>query len=276
MKFRKLIVAVFVFLIGPLAAADEPGQTEERANLEDLTRTIEAFTITVDSDSVEQLEFGKAPVLRYSDAITGNNSATIPVGAVFVWGRNGRPEVVSAIHPSRNERLWIEFLSLRPNRLTATRDGQVHWTPSTAGVEFKPLRDVPAPAPTSPQRLAQMRAILREFSASISDASSGRQELRPLSKPIVRYSDPDRGIVDGAIFVFARSTNPEMLVVLESHMTGGEQHWMYSPAQFTGRAGELRHSDKLVWSHDKMAGERDPASPFFQMYVQPESPPDGE
>jgi len=87
----------------------------------------------------------------------------------------------------------------------------------------------------------------------------------------VRYSEPNRGIEDGAIFVFAHSTNPEMLIMLESHVSaGGKRHWMVSPARFTGRAGEMRYPDEHVWSHEKFR-RREPTDPFFQMYVLPES-----
>ena len=278
--FRTMLVAMSVGSMGQLAARTEPVQEDERViNLEDLTKAMEAFTITVGSDAVEQLELVRKPVLRYTDPVSSGSNVPIPIGAVFVWKRNGRPEVVSAIHKSRNERLWVEFLALSPNSLKATRKGQVTWTPRTAGIEFNPVKNAAPPAETAPLRLVQMRAIVRDFSAVVSDASSGRQELRLLRQPIVRYSEPNRGIEDEAIFAFARSTNPEMLILLESHVSaGGKKYWVVSPARFarfTGRAGEMRYPDQRVWSHDRFR-RRDPTDPFFQMYVLPESLDNGE
>ncbi len=270
MTLRKILIALIAICMGQIADADEPvEESKQVTNLNILMETMQSFAIAAEADGVEELDLSEAPVLRYSDQIVGDKNAAIPIGAVFVWERNGRPEVISAIHPSRNERLWVEFLSLLPQSLQATRNGQVEWRPTTAGVEFKPYRDAPTPAAVAPQRLIQMRSLVRALSASVADASNGRQELRLLSRPIVRYTDPKRGIVDGSVFVFARATNPEMLVVLEAHETEGKRHWMISPAQFTGRAGEMKFSDDTVWTHDRMSGMRDPAGPFFQMYATP-------
>jgi len=142
--------------------------------------------------------------------------------------------------------------------------GQPQWSTKKSGVEFQTVKGAPVPDQSAPQRLTQMREIMRSFSASVFDADSARQELRLLSQPAFRYSQPDRGVVDGAIFVFARSTNPEMLLVLEARDVDGKRQWLYSPARFTGRQAEMRFKDVSVWSHQAFGGLRDPSEPFFQ------------
>jgi hypothetical protein len=110
-----------------------------------------------------------------------------------------------------------------------------------------------------------MRSLLEPFSASVSDNRLGRQELRLLAQPLYRYSQPERGILDGAIFAFVLSTNPEFLVVMEAQTIEGTARWMYSPARFTGRQCELRINDEQVWPHGELPMTRDPNAPFFQL-----------
>jgi hypothetical protein len=113
-----------------------------------------------------------------------------------------------------------------------------------------------------------MRSLLRSFTASILDAKEGRQELRPLSQPLFRYAQTNRGIVDGLLFVFARSTNPELLVLMEAQQSGEELRWQYAPARMTGRDCELLYLDELVWSQQTVGREWDPNRTYLQLNTQ--------
>ena len=260
------VMLVAIWASVPLAAADKPSSEERAASLAVLTKAMESITIASGADHT-QLEFNKSPVLRYSDPVSTTSFAKISDGAVFVWTKNGYPEAVTAIHNSNTGMLWCELLSLSQNPLNASRMGQPQWYPKKSGVAFQPVKDAPIPDTGAPQRLTQMREMLRSFSASVADRDSARQELRLLSKPAFRYSQPDRGIVDGAIFVFARSTNPEMLLVLEARDIDGKRRWLFSPARFTGRQAEMRYKDQPIFTHEAFAGLRNPSEPFFQTFV---------
>lgn len=257
-------VALAVAVVAPRHSieADETADTaaERATSLARLTKVAELYTITLANDRAESLELVKAPVLRYSDPIS-----SISDGVVFVWTKAGRPEAAMATHHGSAGRTWIEFQSLSNSPLTAVRMGQPDWFPARAGVDFKPIDGAPVPDKTAPQRLSQMRSMLRSFSASISDPQGGRQELRLLSQPVFRYSQPDHGIVDGALFVFVRATNPELLLLVEAQIADEKPRWSYSPARFTGRECELRIQDRPVWSHDVLGRPKDPAEPYFQM-----------
>jgi hypothetical protein len=252
--------------MGPLRADDEPSPEERAASQALLTKAMQSFTIACDDDRTKKLEFNESPVLRYSDPVsTSNLYAKISDGVVFVWTRQGYPEAITAVHNSNTGRLWLEFLSLSPTPLTALRQEQAVWYSKKSGMEFQPVKDAPVPDEDAPKRLSQMRRIVQSFSATVSDRDIANQELRLLSKPIVRYSKAEQGIIDGAVFVFARSTNPEMLLLLEARELEGKRQWMYSPARFTGRGAELRYENKPIWSHEQVEGARDPMNPFFQI-----------
>ena len=170
-----------------------------------------------------------------------------------------------AAHHGTQGRTWLEFRSLSVNPLTATWKGNVEWAARTAGLEFAPLDAAPEPDRSPTRRLSQMRSILDSFSASVSDNKLGRQELRLLPKPLYRYSQPERGLLDGAIFAFVLTTNPEFLVVVEAQTIAGRPQWVYSPARFTGRQCELRINNQVVWPRGDLPSTQDPAAPFFQL-----------
>jgi hypothetical protein len=50
-----------------------------------------------------------------------------------------------------------------------------------------------------------------------------------LSQPIDRYEDTAAGIIDGAAFVFAYGTNPELLLLLECDASG----WRFAAARMS-------------------------------------------
>jgi hypothetical protein len=252
------VVAVAVALLNRVAPGDE---TAERAEgLARLTKTIEAYSIAMGAEPREALELVKSPVLRYSDTIS-----PVSDGVVFVWTKAGRPEAVMAAHHGTQGHTWLEFRSLSLSPLTATWKDAVEWTSRTAGVEFQPIERAPQPDQSAARRLSQMRSMLEAFSASVSDNRLGRQELRLLAQPIYRYAQPERGIVDGGIFAFVLTTNPEFLVVVEAQTIEGKSRWMYSPARFTGRQCELRMNNQPVWPQDELPMTHDPTAAFFQM-----------
>jgi hypothetical protein len=233
---------------------------DQAATLERLTKTVESYSISVGDERIEQLELVKKPVLHYSDQIS-----PVTDGLVFVWIKAGRPEAVMALHPGTQDHTWIEFKSLSVSPLTAIRQGLVEWSPRIAGVGFRPLEDAPAPDASESKRLTQMRAILRPFSASVWDNLNGSQPLRLLPQPLFRYSQPERGILDGALFAFVLSTNPEMLLVIEAQSADEKPQWMYSIARFTGRKSELRYRDLQIWPSSDLPSTKDPTAPFFQL-----------
>src|SRR5438270_9821724 len=146
------------------AAGDDSEEAQRVASLARLTKVIESYSIAADGEKTEPLELLESPVLRYSDTIS-------PVwdGLVFVWTKAGRPEAVMAAHHGTQGRTWLEFRSLSLSPLTGKWKGSVEWAPRTTGVEFTPVEGAPEPDRSAAKRLAQMRSLLKSFSASVSD-----------------------------------------------------------------------------------------------------------
>src|SRR5262249_52286484 len=121
------------------------------------------------------------------------------------------------------------------------------------------------PEKSEAQRLVQMRTCVRSFSASITDDKGGRQELRMLPQPVFRYRDGSNDSSDGGLFVFARSPNPEVLLLIETRPIDGVSRWHFAPARMTGRDCELRLSDEIVWSAIGVGRDHDPQRTYLQL-----------
>jgi len=242
-------------------AEDDASKSSERATtLARLTRIAESYSISFGDERAVQLELQKNPVLRYSDQIS-----PVTDGLVFAWTMGGRPEAIMALHPGTQGHTWIEFKSLSRSTLAAARQGRVEWRPRAAGVDYLPLEHAAVPEATEGKRLTQMRALLRPFTASVWDNANGSQPLRLLPQPLIRYAQPELGILDGALFAFVLSTNPELLLVVEAQTIDGKPQWMYSIARFTGRQTELRFEDRQIWKTADLPSTKDPSMPFFQL-----------
>ncbi len=78
-------------------------------------------------------------------------------------------------------------------------------------------------------------------------------ECRLLTQPIDRYQSAEEKIVDGAIFVFANSTNPELGVVLE---TDGE-HWLYGTLRMTSAESRVALDGRQVAAYKGLPDRRE-------------------
>lgn len=191
-------------------------------------------------------------------------------GTLWFWRAAGQPIGVVAIefYPQNKAFgiIWnLEFTSLatgpieveggkhfdnRYNDLAPPRpDGRLRWAPSKGGIELRELPSAPEPAGTDAERLRQMRDILKRFSAR-ELFHSQEYALRLISHPIDRYADAGSGLVDGAIFLYANGTNPEVLLLVEVHRRrAGRATWWYAGAPLARAVVTLRLDRQDVWSH---------------------------
>lgn len=208
------------------------------------------YTIYRDASRKDRVELRREPVLVCSDPVRGGGD-----GAVFVWTCRGRAEVIGTIFsfPSIGPRkLYHEFHSLSLSVLDVSRSG-THastWTPMAPGIELAALPGAPRPARTGAQRLSQMRALARDFSASTRDRSEKRLELRLLPQPLYRYESTEPDVLDGALFAFVTATDPEALLVIEArkHAQLDGPAWDYAICRLTDLGLLVRHKGKDVFT----------------------------
>jgi hypothetical protein len=126
--------------------------------------------------------------------------------------------------------------------------GDIRWAPRGPGLTFRDVPDAPSPAKTAQNRLFQMKELIRRFSGAAHP--TGRPTaLRPMAHPIDRYSDPEAGQIDGAIFLLAIGTNPEAMVLLEAQgPTSDKASWRYAVAPLTVAPFEVAIDRREVWA----------------------------
>jgi len=217
------------------------------------------YTMYRDASQKEKLEFRKEPVYVWTNPVR----AAQQDGVVFIWTSRGRPEAIGTIfsNPAGEIRgITHEFHSLSLGTLHVTRRGRHEnlWNPRRPGIELAPIEGAPPPARAAAQRLLQMRAMAREFSASTRDAKDRRWELRLLAQPLYRYESTDPDVLDGALFAFVTSagTDPETLLVIETRKPagGGTPVWHRGHARFTDLDLSVQYKGTEVFTAETTQG----------------------
>ena len=216
-------------------------------------RMAEEYVIQSTDEPPRLFELRKSPILRWSQPVRGGDD-----GATFVWLDRGCPVAIAAIfaYPNEDKTRTVvhEMHSIAPSAMNATYRDRVRWQPNTSGIVMKDFPDATSPAEKASARLAQMRSMLRQFSARSIDKSDKPWELRLMSQPLVRYEPVDRtDLIDGAVFAFAQGTDPEILVVFEAQRNSDKQNnektvWKYGCGRFSDYRLEMKHKEQLVWN----------------------------
>jgi hypothetical protein len=189
------------------------------------------------------------PVLRWSNPAAGEIH-----GNVFIWTVDDRPAVVGSLFKwfSPHTHMSHEFHSLAEHPLAARYEQRNVWTTSQPGLKFNLLAGAPQPATSAPQRLLQMKRLVKDFAATKHERDGSRQELRLLTQPIYRYAALRQDVLDGAVFVLVQGTDPEVFVLLEARGESGKQAWTFAATRMNSVGFQLRYQDKEVWSVEVM------------------------
>src|SRR5262245_61095851 len=155
------------------------------------------------------------PVLHYSNAEREIGSLD---GLTYLWLAGERPVAAVSLSIRRVKYdVYHELTSLVDQPLVCRGGETVVWSPKTGGPLAQPIAEAPVPAEGKPQRLVQIRALARRFTANCYHPRTDEPtELRLLTQPLYRYSDAKAGIVDGAMSAFVVSNDPELFLVIEA------------------------------------------------------------
>ncbi len=242
--------------------SNEKAKTEKLAarRLEFIKSSAKEYEFLLGPDFKHKLVMEPNPLLRFTNPVSG-----LQDGGFIIWNSElGRPMVGAQIFLT-GEDLWIhEFQSLAPVPFRMSRAGKTVWEPLKPGVKVTAVPNAPTPASSAVQRLVQMRDIAKRFSAS--DEFEGRpksDELRLLTKPLIRYGAENTEVLDGALFVHAHGTDPELMIVVEAMKSANDWRWNYSLAPMTGYALKASLDDKPIWEVSWRKGPYNPKEPFF-------------
>jgi hypothetical protein len=231
-------------------AGDDRAKDEGETRLDGMRRRAEATKVhALNAGETTALKLFSGPMFRYSDQPRLILDATL-----WGWGTRGRPlamEKIEFYRRPQGQRQWFYCMTSLSEDLLEVQwaDGQ-RWSAREPAFELHALADGPAAAESEFRRLLQMKSTARRFSATEFEPTPKREELRLLTRPIYRYSDPESGLQDGAIFGFAASgTNPNLLLGIELHGESlSDSAWKFGLARMTLAQLAVRLDEKEVWS----------------------------
>jgi hypothetical protein len=224
------------------AADDSDKQEREqrsRRRLEFMQSVIDDFEVSSkDIKKDPSLKLGKNPLLRYNDPTRGlgEQSTGLQDGGVWRLGETGRPTALVTLEiyrfPGDKSVLSYEFVSLASSQLAIASPTGPSWNPTGTDLKMARLPEAPRPGDSQKARLAQMRQMSRRFAVHETLDNGDKVECRLLTQPIDRYSDEKGGLSDGAMFVFANGTNPELGLLLECTA----EQWSYGVIRLSAAA----------------------------------------
>jgi hypothetical protein len=224
----------------------------------------DGYSITLESAPSELLRVTPKPIHLYRNPSSGRDSH----GAFFVWTHAGRAEVIGAIwsrltSEQGDQRYLIhEFQSLATEPLQARGQEGVRWNPRSAGVTLQQIPGAPRPSESKQLRLAQMRALAREFTGY--HVHPVERQLRLLPQPLYRFEGRDAD-ADGAVFGLFQEWDPEIILMIESRPTDSGPKWHFAAGRLSDRPLRLQHKDADVWKHE--GGDfGDPSGAFYAIH----------
>jgi hypothetical protein len=241
----------------------EPSPPDPSAkSTSELKRSAARYHIALATEPPRDLFLEREPVLLWT-----NPQRKTMASASFIWVVDGRPEAIASIYRFNDGGKMVEdneFQSLALAALSATRDGRPAWSPRTAGLTLAPIPGAPKPAASTADRLRQMRALAREFHAFF-DNPDDQTELRLLPQPLYRYKTNRPELLDGALFAYVITTDPEVLLLLEARPQDGALAWQYAFARMSMVNLRAEHKGQKVWNVGWVYDRTDPSQPYLTL-----------
>ena len=252
------------------APATSPRAAEDEGEGEDLVKQAAAHMSTMRMRRVDKsaaVELVDRSLLTYGDAARSNQN-----GSLWAFGKTGRPlAMVELYQGTEANPSWIHALTLTgTGRIALKTPVATEWQPETIQIKPAAIPRAGAPHDKETMRLRQMKMAARRFTGHEFWApDNSRFELRLLVQPVHRYSDPEAGIQDGAVFVLAHGTNPETLLLIEAlGKTVEESTWHYSLARLGSAELHIELDGVEVWQRERTPGVvGKPTDPYWLFWV---------
>ncbi|WP_436717877.1 hypothetical protein U8335_14755 [Roseiconus lacunae] len=246
---RTIMFVPLVLFFAEAAISDDTDPRIAEA-LQTTTEAATQYEFRLADDPSEELEFHPKSLLRWSNPVIG-----VIYGNVFVWTKDGRPEVVGSIlqwyEPHTHG--THEFHSLSTDPLEGFHDGKTVWSTKKPGLEWKSMPQAPSVGASPAVRLRQMRSMVRQVTITSISKSDEQYNLRLLSQPLFRYGDADSSVLDGALFSFVQGTDPEVIVLIEARKNPeGSLRWQIALARMAALEFSAKYRGQELWHVESM------------------------
>ena len=271
------VLAVSGLMPVAVAVADEQkaessGDAPDReAQLAAMRKIAGGVKMTVGDEEPREVEMIPEPLFRFNDSARDFSD-----GSIWGFGSKGRPQAILSLslHPYNADRLgWLyEINSLTSLPIEARFAGPQTWSTQKPGLEFKDLPGAPAGAAKEAGRNRQFRELSARFAGYESfrkspNAKLERYELRLIPRPIYRYSDPEQGLIDGALFLLSYGTNPEVVLVIELVRQGEDgSTWKYALTRTSYAELHIELDGKPIWTPPHLDSTA-PGDPYWLFFL---------
>jgi hypothetical protein len=244
------------------AAAPDPEKAGDAATrLDFMKKSVSVYTLRKVDDRAVTYRVQNEPVLRFTNPV-----GTVRDGTIFLWlGADERPAAAVQVFLGDNGLWYQAFSSLSTTALASTGI----WNPAQPGVVFKPIPGAPKPANTAEQRSRQMRELTKAFGAEMNLDLKTWHNLRLLSKPLARYGKPNSDVIDGGLFAFVLTTDPEVYLLLEARSGKDGPEWQYAFAPEASSPIRCSWKGSNVWQFSHEEAGNGSHTPYFVTGVAP-------
>lgn len=255
--FRPAIWAMAIVASARSFAAEPDLASPRDARLEAMRQRAESLSLTAGAEP-EPYRIKPVPLLRYNDATN-----TTTDGTLWLWEVKNRPTAALCLFmDSRDGFQWnYELVSLSAEPLHIEGRPKWIWNPQESHRGWQTDSQTPAELPN--QRLTQMKALVAQYEGE-ENINGVINRMRLLPRPVHRYSAPQAGVVDGAIFLLVIGTNPEILIQVEA-LEANAPAWRIGFARISSAELTVRNRDTVVWNAKRIL-EWDPRHEYFSHY----------
>ena len=254
-------------------AADDVEDTAPKdelsgARLEYMLTAMEKYTVILDGEDSEPATLDREALMRWSNPLGDVMDGLL---TVYRTSPGARPAIIAHFHVHGMKSNWLEmheFSGVHPGALELRRGRRSVWVPEDRYGSFQELEGAPEPSMRAALRLSQMKRMAERFEVFDAfrepNSQPVRQPLRMMSRPIYRYgSEEDGEILDGVLFTWVLTTDPEASLLVEIHRSDEGYTWKYAFFPMSIYTLDAELDGETVWTKPEAFVFSNPTAPHY-------------